>query len=103
MTTALGFEHLVQALHHLLASRPDDQTRKHSQYAITEAALGAVAVCWTQSLCLLASQRTRQQTQGRSTADRLCGIAGIPWDHRLDFMLQELEIALLPDARQTSK
>jgi hypothetical protein len=49
MTEALAFDDLVQALHQQWASLPDDRTGKHTQYAITDAALGAFAVFCTPS------------------------------------------------------
>jgi hypothetical protein len=83
MTKALAFDPLMQALHAQLASLPDDRKGKNIQYAITDAALGAFAVFFTQSPSFLAYQRTMKQAKGRSNADSLFGIVDIPTFHRI--------------------
>ena len=54
MTETLAFDHLVKRLHQQLAALPDDRKGKNTQYAIKDAALGAFAVCLTQSPSWLA-------------------------------------------------
>ena len=54
---ALAFDHLVQALHHHLATLPDDRKGKNTHYAIKDAALGACAVFFTQSPSFLPIRR----------------------------------------------
>jgi len=54
MTAAWAVDGLVQGLPHQVAALPDDRTGKHTQYAITEAALGACAVFCTPAPAFLA-------------------------------------------------
>jgi hypothetical protein len=95
MTEALAFDELVQALHHPLAALPDYRTGKNTQYTRKDAALGALAVCVTQSPSFLASQRTLQQAKGRSNAERLFGMAAIPGDNQLRRLLDPVAPAQL--------
>ncbi|MGH8058789.1 MAG: ISNCY family transposase [Candidatus Entotheonellia bacterium] len=95
MTAALAFEDLVQAFHHQLASLPDSRKGKKTQYAITDAALGAFAVFCTQAPSFLASQRTMQQAKGRSNAASLFGIQDIPCDNQIRTLLDPVAPAQL--------
>ncbi|MGH8059234.1 MAG: hypothetical protein ACREOH_18700 [Candidatus Entotheonellia bacterium] len=95
MTAALAFDHLVQAFHHQVASRPDDRTGQKTQYAIEDAALGAFAVFCTQSPSFLASQRRMQQAKGRSNAASLCGIQDIPCENQIRTRLDPVAPARL--------
>jgi hypothetical protein len=72
----------VKALHEQLALLPDDRKGKNTQYAIKDAALGALAVFFTQSPSFLAYQRTMQQTKGRSNAQSLFGMVDNPCDNQ---------------------
>ena len=83
MMEALAFDHLVQALHQQLSSLPDDRQGKKTRYALKDAALGAFAVCFTQSPSWLASQRTLPHANGRSHAERLLRMGALPGDHQL--------------------
>ena len=83
MTDTLACDHLVKRLHQQLAARPDYRKGKHTQDTIKDAALGALAVFYTQSLSFLASQRTRPQATGRSNAESLFGMGAIPCDHQI--------------------
>ncbi len=81
----------MKELHRPLNARPDDRKGKNTPYAITDAALGAFAVFFTQSPSVLASQRTRPQAKGRSAAERLLGVATIPGDHQLRTRLDPVD------------
>jgi hypothetical protein len=95
MTAALACDALVQALHHQLAALPDDRKGKNTQYAITDAALGAFAVFCTRSPSFLAYQRTMKQAKGHSNADSLFGMADIPCDTQIRTLLDPVAPAQL--------
>lgn len=78
----VAFDHLVQARSQQCATLPDCRQGPHTQDAINEAALGAVAVFCTPSPSVLASQRTMRHATGRSPATRLCGMGEMPCDQQ---------------------
>jgi hypothetical protein len=95
MTEALACDELVQARHHQLAALPDSRTGKNTQDTITDAALGACAVFFTQSPSFLASQRMMQQAKGRSNAERLFSLAALPCDNQIRRLLAPVAPAQL--------
>ncbi len=91
MSEGLACDDLVKALHRTLNALPDDRKGKDTQYAITDAALGACAVFFTQSPSFLAYQRTMQQAKGRSNAESLFGVATIPCANQIRTRLDPVD------------
>jgi hypothetical protein len=87
MAGPLGFDMLVAALHRLLDRLPDTRRGKNTQYTITDAALGAFAVFFTQAPSFLAHQQTLRQAKGMSNAERLFGMSQIPCDNQIRTLL----------------
>ena len=87
MAGPLGFDMLVAALHRLLDRLPDTRRGKNTQFTITDAALGAFAVFFTQAPSFLAHQQTLRQAKGMSNAERLFGMAQIPCDNQIRTLL----------------
>lgn len=87
MSHPLEFDELVKMFHHQLAGLPDQRTGQNKQYSLKDAALGALAVFFTQSPSFLAYQRTMKQSKGRSNAETLFGLEQIPCDNQIRVLL----------------
>jgi hypothetical protein len=59
---------------------PDYRTRPNTIYELSDAALGAFAGFFMQSVSFLAYQRDLQRTQGHNNAQSLLGIEQVPRD-----------------------
>jgi hypothetical protein len=75
----LTFDELVSMFHQRLDQLPDHrQGGNNTTYDIKDAALGALAVFFSQSPSFLAHQKKMEDTKGRSNATTLFGIGRIP-------------------------
>ena len=79
MSRALSFDKLVSMVHDRLEQLPDHrQGGNNTTYAIKDAALGALAVFFTQSPSFLAYQKQMEENKGQSNATTLFGIERTP-------------------------
>jgi hypothetical protein len=79
MSQMLTFDELVRMFHQRLDQLPDHrQGGNNTSYEIKDAALGALAVFFTQSPSFLAHQKKMEDTKGRSNATTLFGIERTP-------------------------
>lgn len=76
---SLTFDELVRKLHHRLDQLPEHRKGgNNTTYELKDAALGALAVFFTQSPSFLAHQKKMEDTKGRSNATTLFGIERMP-------------------------
>lgn len=79
MSPMLTFDGLVRKFHQQLDQLPDHRKGgNNTTYEIKDAALGALAVFFTQSPSFLAYQKKMEDTKGRSNAATLFGIKRTP-------------------------
>ena len=79
MTQMLTFDKLIRLLHQRLDKLPDHRKGgNNTTYELKDAALGALAVFFTQSPSFLAHQKKMEDTKGRSNATTLFGIERTP-------------------------
>jgi len=91
MTNPLGFDDLQALLHRWLAQLPDHrQQGPNTSYAITDAALGAFGIFFTQSPSFLEYQRHLQQAQGQNNAYTLFGVEQLPCNNQVRNLLDPL-------------
>jgi hypothetical protein len=75
----LSFDKLVRLLHQRLDKLPDHRKGgNNTSYELKDAALGGLAVFFTQSPSFLAHQKKMEDTKGRSNATSLFGIERTP-------------------------
>lgn len=75
----LSFDKLVRLLHQRLDKLPDHRKGgNNTSYELKDAALGGLAVFFTQSPSFLAHQKKMEDTKGRSNATTLFGIERTP-------------------------
>lgn len=75
----LTFDKLVRMFHQRLDQLPDHRKGgNNTTYDLKDAALGALAVFFTQSPSFLAHQKKKEDTKGRSNASTLFGIERTP-------------------------
>src|SRR5215813_12154994 len=90
MTNPFTFDELLGILHHRSAQLPDYRTGKNTQYSISDAALGAFGIFFTQSPSFLDYQRTLQHAKGDNNARTLMGVQHIPCDNQVRKLLDPI-------------
>lgn len=78
---------MVEGFKALAAQFADRRTGRNLQYRMEDAALGALAVFFTQSPSFLAYQTLMAQSQGKSNAHTLFGMFDIPTDNHIRRLL----------------
>jgi hypothetical protein len=69
---------------------PDERTSQNRLYTLSDAALGAFSVFFTQSPSFLAYQRDMQRREGRNNAHSLFGVERIPSDPQIRNLLDPI-------------
>ena len=95
MTQPLSWGQLLAILAATCQDLPDQRTGKNSQYTISDAALGAFGVFFTQTPSFLARQRDMQRRKGCNNAQSLFGVAQIPSDPQIRNLLDPIAPAHL--------
>lgn len=95
MTRPLSWGQLLAILSATCQALPDYRTGKNRQYRISDAALGAFGVFFTQTPSFLAYQRAMQRRLGRSNAQSLFGVERIPSDPQIRNLLDPIAPAYL--------
>jgi hypothetical protein len=95
MTNPCTFEALQSIFHQRIATLPDHRKGQNTPYSITDAALGAFGLFFTQSPSFLDYQRTLQRTQGQNNARTLVRVAQIPCDNQGRNLLDPLRPSTL--------
>ena len=83
---------IVQAA---LDELPDYRRGKNVQYEISDAAVGAFSVFFTQSPSFLAHQRDMQRQKGRNNGSSLFGLRQVPTDNQIRNLLDPIEPSYL--------
>jgi hypothetical protein len=88
MYEELTMPRLVKQFEQVAADFPDTRTGgPNTQYEVTDAALGAFAVFFTQEASFLAHQTAMKLTKGRSNAERLFALHELPSDNQIRNLL----------------
>ena len=88
MYEELTMPRLLKQMEQVSAVFPDPRTGgPNTQYEVTDAALGAFAVFFTQEASFLAHQTTMKLAKGRSNAERLFALHDLPSDNQLRNLL----------------
>jgi hypothetical protein len=87
MSKPSTFTQFIRAFRATVATFPDERTGKNTQYSLTDAALGAFAVFFTQSPSFLAYQRDMTARKGQSNAHTLFGLSEVPSDNQIRALL----------------
>jgi hypothetical protein len=95
MSKPSAFKQFIQAFRATVVTLPDKRTGKNTQYSLTDAALGAFAVFFTQSPSFLAYQRDMQARKGQSNAHTLFGLSEIPSDNQIRVLLDAVSPQLM--------
>ena len=95
MSKASPFTEFLRALRTAAATFPDTRKGKNKHYTVRDAALGAVAVFFTQSPSFLAYQRDMAAHKGTSNAHTLLGLTEIPCDNQIRTLLDPVPPELL--------
>jgi len=82
-----SFSRLVKAARSIFEQLPDKRTGDNVTYSMTDAAMGAFSVFFTQSPSFLDFQRTLKASQGCSNTQTLFGMANIPSDNQVRNLL----------------
>jgi hypothetical protein len=88
---------MIKMLRKTFDELPDYRTGKNVTYAITDAAVGAFSVFFTQSASFLAHQRDMQTQKGKSNASSLFGIEKVPTDPQIRNLLDPISPAYLSE------
>lgn len=86
----LTFDHLIEAFRHLIERFPDKRTGQNTQYTMTDIALAAFSVFFTQSASFLAHQTAMAEAKGKSNAHTLFGLQAIPSDNHIRDLLDQV-------------
>ena len=84
------FDSLVSQLRSITKSFPDKRTGSNTFYSITDAALGAFAVFFTQNASFLEFQNDMQKSKGISNAQTLFIMDKIPCDNHIRDLMDEV-------------
>lgn len=87
MSNPLGFHALTTALASVFDAQFDGRQQTKKQYELSDAALAAFAVFFSQSPSFLAHQRTMEKRKGKSNAQTLFGMEQIPTDTHIRTLL----------------
>ena len=85
------FDEIVQYFHSILKDLPDKRTGKNKYYQMSDAALSAFSVFFTQSPSFLAHQKSMAQKKGHNNAQSLFGVHQIPTDNHIRDLLDNVE------------
>lgn len=77
------FDQIIERLRSVAAALPDRRTGDNTRYAMTDIALGAFAVFFTQCPSFLSYQRGLEQARGRNNARSLFQVEQIPSDNHI--------------------
>lgn len=86
-----GFNHFIQDLHTVAAALPDCRTGDNCVYTMSDLALSAFSVFFTQCPSFLSYQQGMEQSKGRNNARSLFQIQQIPCDNHIRQMLDPVE------------
>jgi hypothetical protein len=86
-----SFDEIVVYFKSILEKFPDKRTGKNKQYAISDIALSAFSIYFTQMPSFLSYQRTMEQNKGRNNAKSIFGVEKIPSDNHIRDLLDEVE------------
>jgi hypothetical protein len=86
----LSFEAFIGYLKSSFSLLPDKRKGKNTSYNISDAALSAFSVFFTQSPSFLAHQQQMQETKGKNNATSLFQVANIPSDNQIRNLLDPL-------------
>jgi len=90
---ALSFDSLVNKLHQVIETFPDNRKGKNISKSLIDAALGGFSIFFTQNSSFLHYQKTMQDTKGKNNAQSLFGIKEILSDNHIRNLLD----AVSPD------
>lgn len=88
---SLSFKQMISVLQKAFDELPDHRRGKNVQYEISDAAVGAFAVFFTQSPSFLAHQRDMQRQKGRNNGSSLFGLRQVPTDNQIRNLLDPIE------------
>ncbi len=89
------FDEIVLYFRSILEDFPDKRTGKNKRYQMSDAALSAFSVFFTQSPSFLAYQRSMAHNRGHNNGQSLFGIHQIPTDNHIRDLLDDVEPALV--------
>ncbi len=89
-SSLLTFDGLVSRLKSTFATLPDLRQGKNTSYSISDAAMSAFSVFFTQSPSFLSYQNQMQETKGQNNAASLFQIDKIPSDQQIRNMLDPI-------------
>jgi len=84
------FDRIINKFHSIISEFPDNRTGSNSRYSMTEAAIGAFSVFFTQSPSFLSYQKAMEKTKGESNAQSLFGIHKTPCDNHIRDLTDEV-------------
>lgn len=87
----LSFKQMVEVLQTTFDALPEHRRGKNVQYALSDAAVGAFAVFFTQSPSFLAYQRDMQRQKGRNNGSSLFGLRQVPTDNQIRNLLDPID------------
>jgi hypothetical protein len=87
---SLSFDQMMRVVQTSFDGLPDYRRGKNVHYAISDAAVGAFAVFFTQSPSFLAHQRDMQRQRGRNNGSSLFGLREIPTDNQIRNLLDPI-------------
>lgn len=87
----LSFKQMVDVLQNTFDALPDHRRGKNVQYAISDAAIGAFSVFFTQAPSFLAHQRDMQRQRGRNNGSSLFGMREVPTDNQIRNLLDPID------------
>lgn len=93
---ALSIQKMMDMLQATFDELPDYRTGKNIQYEISDAAIGAFAVFFTQSPSFLAHQRDMQRLKGYNNSSSLFGTRQVPTDNQIRNLLDPIAPEYLP-------
>lgn len=90
--TQLGiFDEIVLYFRSIVEEFPDKRTGKNKHYQMSDAALSAFSVFFTQSPSFLAHQKSMARKKGHNNAQSLFGVHQIPTDNHIRDLLDDVE------------
>lgn len=87
----LSFRQMIDGLQTAFDALPDHRRGKNVQYEISDAAVGAFSVFFTQSPSFLAHQRDMQRQKGRNNGKSLFGMRQVPTDNQIRNLLDPID------------
>lgn len=90
MTESSSFDDLTNDLRTTFENLPDHRQGQNTQYTLSDAAMSAFSVFFTQCPSFLAYQRLFETNRGKSNATTLFGIEKIPCDNQIRSLLDPI-------------